>query len=59
MIFELLKKIDEKLDKHIDNSELHGKGLTVKEWGIIAGIVTTVCGTVTGIVTIFIQGGGS
>lgn len=49
MIYDLLNKIDNKLDKHISNVNMHGRGMTVKEWSIVAGIITTICSTVLGI----------
>jgi len=50
MIYDLLQNIEKKIDQHINNTEIHGKGMTLKEWGIVAGMVTTVCTTATIIV---------
>ncbi len=54
---ESLTRIEEKLTEHVTNQEVHGKGLTVKEFGILAGIVTTVCTTAVTIATIVVNGG--
>lgn len=56
MIYDIVKRTEDKIDKHINDKEIHGKGLTAKEWGIIGGIITTVCTTVTAIVTMLIKG---
>lgn len=50
MIYDLLKSINSKLDQHINNKDIHGKGMSIKEWSIFAGIVTTICTTATTIV---------
>jgi hypothetical protein len=49
LIYDLLKKIDKKLDDHINDTQLHGKGWSIKEWGIFSGIITTIC---TAVITI-------
>jgi hypothetical protein len=52
MIIAQLNRIEDKLDKHLENCK---SGLTLKEWGIIAGIITTVCTTVSGIAAMIIK----
>lgn len=51
MIWESIKRIEEKMDKHLEKCR---PGLSVKEWSIIGGMITIVCSTITGIIqTIF------
>lgn len=50
MIYNSILRVEKKIDKHIADKDSHGKGLTTKEWGIIGGIVTVVCTTITGII---------
>jgi hypothetical protein len=52
MIYDLVKSVNDKLDKHITQTSTNNcqtqddRGITLKEWGIISGIFTVICGTV-------------
>jgi len=47
MIYDSLKRLEEKLDKHL--TECGKSGLTTKEWTILSGIITVVCGSITAV----------
>ena len=49
----LFKKIDT-----INECRTDTRSLSVKEWSIISGIITLVCGTATTIATIIVKGVG-
>jgi len=47
MIYDSLKRLEEKQDKHLE--ECGKNGLTTKEWTILSGIITVVCGSITAV----------